>query len=79
MPEVNERTHLLGHDAHQSNLPQPSITEEVIDLGKATIPISVSFAIQNIVQALSVVTSGSLSPDQLDIASYGFMFATCTG
>ncbi|KAH8649572.1 mate-domain-containing protein, partial [Ilyonectria robusta] len=50
-----------------------------LNLSRATIPISASFALQNIVQAFSVVTAGSLGPSQLDIASYGFMFATCTG
>ncbi|KAJ9133673.1 MATE efflux family protein [Pleurostoma richardsiae] len=54
-------------------------TPEVLRLGRATVPISASFALQNIVQAFSIMTAGGLGPLQLDVASYGFMFATCTG
>ncbi|CAM1503640.1 Fc.00g012310.m01.CDS01 [Cosmosporella sp. VM-42] len=79
MTEFNERTYLLPREGLPPSTPRLSIICEVVGLAKATAPISASFALQNIVQALSIVTAGSLGPDQLDIASYGFMFATCTG
>lgn len=79
MSRASEHTPLLGRDGSQSGLTEMSIWKGTIDLAKATIPISASFALQNIVQALSIITSGKFGADQLDIASYGFMFATCTG
>ncbi|KAF7563310.1 hypothetical protein G7046_g815 [Stylonectria norvegica] len=79
MSEPNEHTSLLRRDSDPPESKQPSILGEVKDLLKSTVPISASFALQNIVQALSIVIAGSLGPDQLDIALYGFMFASCTG
>lgn len=57
----------------------PKLPGEVFNLGRATLPISASFALQNIVQAFSIMMAGTLGSSELDIASYGFMFATCTG
>ncbi|KPM45326.1 hypothetical protein AK830_g1185 [Neonectria ditissima] len=79
MSEINEHTALLPRNEASLPLPGPTLLQEVTQLGKATIPISASFALQNIVQALSVITAGSFGPNQLDIASYGFMFASCSG
>lgn len=83
MSEFNERTRLLPGEPLSPTSVQPadrlSLFRETTSLAKATAPISASFALQNIVQALSVVTAGSLGSDHLDITSYGFMFATCTG
>lgn len=87
-PTLSERSPLLGEVRNQggdeqttpSTKPKASkLSREVLHLTKATIPISASFLLQNVVQALSIIICGSLGPRKLDIASYGYMFATCTG
>lgn len=42
-------------------------------------PISLSFALQNAVQAWNILLAGTLGSSELEVASYGFMFASCTG
>lgn len=42
-------------------------------------PISLSFALQNVVQAWNILLAGTLGSFELEVASYGFMFASCTG
>ncbi|RGP59872.1 mate efflux family subfamily [Fusarium longipes] len=82
MRQQHEREPLLGRRSRRASTSKsksPAIIGESIRLLQATIPITASFALQNIVQAVSVITVGSLGHHQLDIASYGFMFATCTG
>lgn len=86
-PNHDERSPLLGNVNNQEDTNSETSSEskpttlhdEVLHLIKATIPISASFLLQNVVQALSIIICGGLGPRKLDIASYGFMFATCTG
>lgn len=56
-----------------------SIWRDLAGLSKQTIPICLSFALQNAVQAICVVTAGSLGSFELGVTSYGFMFFSCTG
>lgn len=83
MMDHDERSPLLRHEGRTpsqiSEATQLSITQEAFRLLRSTIPITASFALQNIVQAVSVIIVGSLGHHELDIASYGYMFATCTG
>ncbi|CAG9984571.1 unnamed protein product [Clonostachys byssicola] len=83
MSRHNETSPLLSHqreDGYQTQgRASHTIYREALDLFKATVPISASFALQNIVQAASVIIVGRLGPHELGIASYGYMFATCTG
>ena len=51
----------------------------VSKLARNMFPIAISFGLQNIVQAFSVLTVGHLGTLELGAASYGYMFATCTG
>lgn len=76
-----EHSSLLSH-------PSPTTKQEDIDfdvlhdlagLARQTIPICLSFALQNAVQAISVVTAGSLGSFELEVTSFGFMFFSCTG
>ncbi|CAH0055908.1 unnamed protein product [Clonostachys solani] len=83
MSQHDEISPLLSHHREDGNQPEGrasnTIYREVVDLFKATVPISASFALQNIVQAVSVIIVGRIGPRELGIASYGYMFATCTG
>lgn len=75
-----ERTPLL-HSAHARRRTQPNDADSrsqttllhvLIDmgaLGKATLPIAISFAVQNIVQAFSIMMAGRLGAFELDVAS----------
>jgi MATE family multidrug resistance protein len=54
-------------------------TSELGKLARNMFPIAISFGLQNIVQAFSVLTVGRLGTLELGAASYGYMFATCTG
>ena len=56
-----------------------SICSEVSDLALKSIPICLSFAIQNIVQAVSILFAGPIGEFELEVASYGFRFTSCTG
>lgn len=78
---VDERSSLLPP-------PSPAVKDEattcshwhdLILLSKQTIPICLSFALQNGVQAICVLTAGSLGSFELEVTSYGFMFYSCTG
>ncbi|VUC31703.1 unnamed protein product [Clonostachys rosea] len=83
MPQPSETSPLLSQHTEDEDQPEGraanNTSEEVLGLLKATVPISASFALQNIVQATSVIIVGRLGPRELGIASYGYMFATCTG
>jgi MATE family multidrug resistance protein len=52
---------------------------EVLRLARATLPISASFALQNTLQAWSILMVGTLGAFELGVASYAYMFASCTG
>ena len=58
---------------------KPGYAAEFVSLARNTLPIAISFGLQNVVQAFSVVTVGHLGTMELGAASYGYMFATCTG
>lgn len=53
--------------------------KELFQLTRETLPITASFTLQNIVQAWSIFTAGKLGTFELEVASYGYMFASCTG
>ncbi|KAF2804797.1 MATE efflux family protein [Mytilinidion resinicola] len=77
---IDERTSLLPVSQSSSEVEPAcsSLLQELQTITKKTIPICVSFAPQNIVQACSVVIAGTLGPSPMAIASYGFMFFSCT-
>jgi MATE family multidrug resistance protein len=52
---------------------------ELKHLAAAAAPISLSFATQNVVQACSIMVAGKIGTFELGVASYGYMFASCTG
>nr|KAK5446044.1 ethionine resistance protein [Exophiala xenobiotica] len=56
-----------------------SIWRDLAGLTRQTIPICLSFALQNAVQAISAVTAGRLGSFELEVTSFGFMFFSCTG
>ena len=56
-----------------------SIWRDLAGLTRQTIPICLSFALQNAVQAISVLTAGRLGSFELEVTSFGFMFFSCTG
>ncbi|CZR65216.1 uncharacterized protein PAC_15116 [Phialocephala subalpina] len=84
---MDERTQLLSESSSQTLLSETttlqstkfSYLHESLSLIAATAPISLSFAMQNIVQACSIMIAGKLGTFELGLASYGYMFATCTG
>ena len=78
---IDERTPLISSSSNsvqheESNL---SIWDDLIDLSKKSLPICLSFALQNAVQAISVLTAGRIGSFELAVTSYGFMFYSCTG
>src|ERR1700744_152313 len=56
-----------------------SILHDLAGLTRQTIPICLSFALQNAVQAICVLTAGTLGSFELGVTSFGFMFFSCTG
>jgi len=78
---MDERTRLLPTVPQQTSSTRTTISynHELLKLTLKTIPISLSFALQNIVQACSILVVGQLGTFELGVASYGYMFATCTG
>lgn len=78
---VDERSLLLPSPspAPQDEQRSFSIWHDLIGLTKQTIPICLSFAMQNAVQIVCVLTAGSIGPFELEVTSYGFMFYSCTG
>lgn len=76
----DEETRLLeDQQPSQKGLHDLTIGSELVKLAVNTFPISLSFALQNVVQAFCILMAGRLGPFELDVASYGFMFAACTG
>lgn len=62
--------------------PEPSpfgYLPELSGLAVQALPIALSFGLQNAVQAFSVLMVGTLGTFELAVASYGYMFASCTG
>jgi MATE family multidrug resistance protein len=79
---MDEQTPLLPApipDDDQPLHPTLTYTSEVYKLFRNAVPITLSFALQQIVQAWSVIIVGRLGTFELGVASYGYMFATCTG
>jgi MATE family multidrug resistance protein len=77
---MDENSPLLA-DGHPPVDKQENLTyaSELSKLARNMFPIAISFGLQNIVQAFSVLTVGHLGTLELGAASYGYMFATCTG
>ncbi len=77
---ASERSQLQRNQHHPIDDHEPScIGPEVFALARATLPISVSFALQNVAQTFSVSSVGSPGPFEPEATAYGYMFATCTG
>lgn len=78
---MHDRTPLIDSDNRsEEHVPfNFSHRAEIRRLAQTTLPIFLSFAMQNIVQAWSILMAGTLGDFELRVASYGYMFATCTG
>jgi MATE family multidrug resistance protein len=77
---ANERSQLLRNaDGLLPDEEPIHLWPEVCQLFSKTLPICLSFALQNIVQASSCLLAGTLGSFELEVTSYGFMFASCTG
>ncbi|KAL3423750.1 MATE efflux family protein [Phlyctema vagabunda] len=63
----------------RGHLPPLSYRLEVVRLARNTLPITLSFALQQLVQAWSIIIVGRLGTLELGVASYGYTFASCTG
>jgi multidrug resistance protein, MATE family len=80
MPARDERAPLLRETFPPSTSSKPVQTwREVCELMRSMTPISLSFALQNVVQAWNILFAGTLGSFELEVASYGFIFASCTG
>ncbi|KAJ3554631.1 hypothetical protein NPX13_g10565 [Xylaria arbuscula] len=51
---------------------------EIWILAKASIPVILAYALQNSLQATSILIVGRLSPEALATAAFSYMFATAT-
>ncbi|RFU26011.1 hypothetical protein B7463_g10309, partial [Scytalidium lignicola] len=83
---MDERTSLLGNPPHNEVITRQRYDSEKLRyspelrlLTHATIPIALTFALQNIVQALSTFIVGGRGTFELSVASYGYMFTQVTG
>lgn len=79
---MDENTPLLDNvSASEEQTERAALTyrSEIFKLARNTLPITLSFALQQVVQAWSVIIVGRLGTFELGVASYGYMFATCTG
>ncbi|EXJ86319.1 hypothetical protein A1O3_03270 [Capronia epimyces CBS 606.96] len=80
--DMDERALLLpakNQDPERDQEGVFSLWHDLAGLTRQSLPICLSFALQNAVQAISVLTAGSLGSFELEVASYGFMFLSCTG
>jgi MATE family multidrug resistance protein len=84
---MTERTPLVLNNAPieddhgDSTLVHENLTYkgELFHLTRETLPISLSFALQNAIQGYSIFLAGGIGTFELGVASYGYMFASCTG
>ncbi|OQV01422.1 hypothetical protein CLAIMM_06786 [Cladophialophora immunda] len=79
---VDERSLLLSRTSSAASKEEDVTFDILHDLGaliRRTIPICLSFALQNAVQAISALIAGSLGSFELGVTSFGFMFFSCTG
>lgn len=79
---IDEHTLLLPEDPSSTTKEDGApfkIIDDLTGLARQMIPIFFSFALQNAVQAVCVLTAGSLGPFELGVASFGFMFFGATG
>ena len=83
---MTERTPLLEDPLlDEANVPEASPSgqlhyrPELKLLSRATLPIAVTFALQNIVQAISIYIVGRRGTFELGVASYAYMFTSVTG
>ncbi|EXJ71667.1 uncharacterized protein A1O5_05475 [Cladophialophora psammophila CBS 110553] len=79
---VDERSLLLSRTPSASTKEEDVAFNILHDLGgltRQTIPICLSFALQNAVQAISALIAGSVGSFELEVTSFGFMFFSCTG
>ncbi|KIW85897.1 hypothetical protein Z517_01290 [Fonsecaea pedrosoi CBS 271.37] len=80
---VDERSLLLSRTSSIASKEEDVAFDIWHDLGaliRRTIPICLSFALQNAVQAISaLIVGGSLGSFELGVTSFGFMFFSCTG
>jgi MATE family multidrug resistance protein len=85
--DADERAPLLSRSADSEFAASIQDKEEVefniwrdlAGLTRQAIPIFLSFAVQNAVQTISVLTVGRLGSFELEVSSYGFMFFSATG
>lgn len=73
---TDERSPLLPQQKEQDVT--FSVWKDLVLLSRRSVPICLSFALQNAVQAISAVIAGSLGSFELAVTSYGFMFFSCT-
>lgn len=83
---MDERTALLGDPLlDEANVPEVrndsklQYGPELSLLARTTVPISSSFALQNVVQAISIFIIGRIGTFELSVVSYGYIFAASTG
>lgn len=83
---MTESTPLMGDPLlDEANVPKAFLSgklrhgSELKLLSRTTFPIAVSFALTNIVQAISIYVVGRGGIFELGVASYAYMFASVTG
>lgn len=77
---MDERTPLIHRESPEPEVPEKfPYRTDLFQLTRETLPISASFALQNIVQAWGIFVAGKLGTFELEVASYVYMFASCTG
>lgn len=57
----------------------PTFLGEVFQLARDSIPVILAYALQNSLQATSILIVGRTSPEDLATAAFSFMFAAVTG
>ncbi|KAF4992027.1 hypothetical protein FDECE_13834 [Fusarium decemcellulare] len=85
MPEPDETTSLLRReydtptkDFDLNGKARLFVTESWILL-KLSLPVIASYILQNSLQTISIIIVGRSRPDDLSVAAFAYMFATCSG
>lgn len=77
---MNEESSLLPRDiALTDSGARYQYSAELANIARAIFPVAVSFGLQNVVQAWSILLIGHLGTFELAVASYCYMFISCNG
>jgi hypothetical protein len=78
-PEEAEQRGNLTWSIFIDSLPGPFFLDSLFKTLLTSIPVILSYILQNSIQTISVLIAGRLGPDELSVAAFSLMLAFVTG